>query len=343
MIARYFAILISICSAQAWAEQTLEIKVSTFNQLQGWSIDDHNAALSVFVQTCPDLKSQDWQTLCAIAQHTKDGKTFFESFFKPVLISDGSDPLFTGYYEPELIVSRVKTAKYQFPIYRAPNDLPKSGKWFTRQQIVEDKILSNRGLEIAWASDPVDVFFLQIQGSGRLRFTDGSSLRIGYGGSNGHKYRSVGKEMVRRGIYDEHQVSATVIKNWVSRNPNDGRALLNHNPSFVFFRELDVSLHKGPLGAMNRSLTPMRSVAIDPKYIPLGAAVWLDKAGQSPMRRLMIAQDTGSVIKGAQRADIFIGSGDNAGREAAKIKDKGSIYVLLPIKRALSLISQARQ
>jgi len=217
------------------------------------------------------------------------------------------------------------------------------GKWFTRQQIVEDKILSNRGLEIAWASDPVDVFFLQIQGFGRLRFTNGSSLRIGYGGSNGHKYRSVGKEMVRRGIYDEHQVSATVIKNWVSRNPNDGRALLNHNPSFVFFRELDVSLHKGPLGAMNRSLTPMRSVAIDPKYIPLGAAVWLDKAGQSPMRRLMIAQDTGSVIKGAQRADIFIGSGDNAGREAAKIKDKGSIYVLLPIKRALSLISQARQ
>lgn len=254
MIARYFAVLISICSAQAWAEQTLEIKVSTFNQLQGWSIDDHNAALSVFVQTCPDLKSQDWQTMCAIAQHTKDGKTFF----KPVLISDGSDPLFTGYYEPELIVSRVKTAKYQFPIYRAPNDLPKSGKWFTRQQIVEDKILSNRGLEIAWASDPVDVFFLQIQGSGRLRFTDGSSLRIGYGGSNGHKYRSVGKEMVRRGTYDEHQVSATVIK-------------------------------------------------------------------------------------GAQRADIFIGSGDIAGREAAKIKDKGSIYVLLPIKRALSLISQARQ
>ena len=322
------------------AQQALEAEVSEFNMLRGWSQDDHAAALSVFVQTCPDLNSDDWQTLCAIAQHTDDGKAFFEAFFKPVLIKDGADPLFTGYFEPELLVSRYRTAEYSFPIYRAPKELPKTGQWLTRQQIQDDNVLSGRGLEIAWASDPVDVFFLQIQGSGQLRFTDGDTLRIGYGGSNGHKYRSVGKEMVRRGIYNEHQVSATVIKNWVRRNPQDGLELLNHNPSFVFFREIDVSDHKGPLGAMNRSLTALRSVAIDPKFVPLGAPVWLDKAGAEPMQRIMIAQDTGSVIKGAQRADIFMGSGPNAGKEAAKIKDTGSIYVLLPIKRALSLLAK---
>ncbi len=334
---------LALWAGQSWADQELTARVLEFNELTGWSQDDHNSALSVFTQTCPDLKSADWQSLCAIAQHTNDGKTFFESFFKPVHISDGSAPLFTGYFEPELVVSRTKTSKYRHPIYRAPDDLPKTGKWFTRQQLNDQGILTNRGLEIAWASDPVDVFFLQIQGSGRLRFSDGETLRIGYGGSNGHKYRSIGKELVRRGVFQDHQVSASVIKKWVGRNPSDGRALLNHNPSFVFFRELQVSHHKGPLGAMNRSLTPLRSVAIDPAFVPLGAPVWLDKSGEKPMRRLMIAQDTGSVIKGAQRADIFIGSGKTAGKEAAKIKDTGSIYVLLPIKRALTLLSEARK
>lgn len=163
------------------AQQALEAEVSEFNMLHGWSQDDHAAALSVFVQTCPDLNSEDWQTLCAIAQHTDDGKAFFEAFFKPVLIKDGADALFTGYFEPELLVSRYRTAEYSFPIYRAPKELPKTGQWLTRQQIQDDNVLSGRGLEIAWASDPVDVFFLQIQGSGRLRFTDGDTLRIGYG------------------------------------------------------------------------------------------------------------------------------------------------------------------
>ena len=164
-------------------------------------------------------------------------------------------------------------------------------------------------------------------------------MRVGYGGKNGHEYRSIGKELVRLGIFQPHQVSATVIKNWVRRNPEAGKELLFHNPSYVFFREVsEVPAHLGPLGAMNRSVTAMRTIAVDPKYVPLGAPVWIEKDGKGPMRRLMIAQDTGSAIKGAQRADIFFGTGDAAGRAAGQLKDPGRMVVLLPIQRAYSMV-----
>jgi membrane-bound lytic murein transglycosylase A len=201
--------------------------------------------------------------------------------------------------------------------------------------------MEGRGLEIAWVDDPVELFFLQIQGSGRIKLPDGKSIRIGYGGANGHSYRSIGTEMVRRGIYQAHQVSAQVIKNWVRRNPAEGRELLFHNPSYVFFREVRrVAAADGPLGAMNRSVTTLRSLAVDPKYTPLGAPVWLEKDGADKMRRLMVAQDTGSAIKGAQRADIFYGTGDAAGLAAGKLRDPGRMVVLLPIQRAFALIPE---
>ena len=194
------------------------------------------------------------------------------------------------------------------------------------------------GLEIAYIDDPVDVFFLQVQGSGRVRLDDGSAIRVGYGGKNGHDYRSVGQELIRRGIYQSHQVSAQVIKNWVRRNPDEGAELLRHNPSYVFFREVsEVPADKGPLGAMNRSITPMRSIAVDPKFTRLGAPVGIEKGGKDPLRRLMIAQDTGSAIKGAQRADIFYGTGRKAGLTAGKIKDPGRMIVLMPIQTAYAL------
>ncbi|NHX28327.1 murein transglycosylase, partial [Escherichia coli] len=162
-------------------------------------------------------------------------------------------------------------------------------------EIENNGLLRGQGLEIAWVDDPVDVFFLQIQGSGRIRLRDGNALRVGYGGANGHEYRSVGQELVRRGVFQPHQVSAQVIRNWVRNNPRDGRALLQHNPSYVFFRRVtNVPAHLGPLGAMNRSITQMRTVAVDPAFTPLGAPVWIEKGGRGPLRRLMVAQDTGS-------------------------------------------------
>ncbi|MEX0348319.1 MAG: murein transglycosylase A [Paracoccaceae bacterium] len=314
--------------------------VLDFDSLDGWAADDHSAALSVFLNTCGDLNDPDWRTLCALGreQGAAGARSFFELFFRPVLIEDGANPLFTGYFEPELNGARGPGGPYKYPVYKMPPEARGVSQWLHRRDILTSGVMEGRGLEIAWVDDPVELFFLQIQGSGRIRMPDGGTVRVGYGGANGHSYRSVGRELVRQGIFAAHQVSAEVIKRWVRSNPAAGTELLFHNPSYVFFRELKrLPAGVGPLGAMNRSVTAMRSVAVDPGFVPLGAPVWLEKDGADPIRRLMIAQDTGSAIKGAQRADIFFGTGDKAGRAAGKLKDPGRLVVLLPIQRAYAL------
>lgn len=333
-------ILACVVMTSGGANAETSHQVLNFSDLDGWADDDHDAALAVFLNTCRDFDEPDWKTLCAVAhsEQASNARAFFELFFRPVLIEDGKDALFTGYFEPELDGSRHQTSRHKYPLYQMPPEAKKPSRWLSRREILTSGILDNRGLEIAWVDDPVELFFLQIQGSGRVRLPDGSSLRVGYGGANGHPYRSIGIELVRRGIYKAHQVSAQVIKNWVRRNPEAGRELLFHNPSYVFFREVRrVSAKDGPLGAMNRSVTEMRSLAVDPAYTPLGAPVWLEKDGADPLRRLMIAQDTGSAIKGAQRADVFFGTGDKAGRAAGKLRDPGRMVVLMPIQRAYAL------
>ncbi len=318
------------------------MKILSFEDLDGWAADDHEAARQVFLNTCGDFDAPDWQTLCAAATGIEDARKFFELLFRPVLIEQpDKNALFTGYFEPELEGALSPSSRYRFPVYRMPSEA-RNGQWLTRRQLETSGALKGRGLEIAWVDDSVELFFLQIQGSGRIRLPNGSYIRVGYGGANGHKYRSIGAELVRRGVYNAHQVSAQVIKNWVKRNPVDGAELLRHNDSFVFFREVSrVPAHKGPLGAMNRSITAMRSVAVDPKFTPLGAPVWVEKDGAGPLRRLMIAQDTGSAIKGAQRADIFFGTGDAAGKAAGTLKDPGRMVVLLPIQRAYAMLPES--
>lgn len=306
-----------------------------FDDLKGWAADDHQAALSTFLNTCGDIKDPEWANLCALAADVEDAKAFFELFFQPVLIEDGADMLFTGYYEPEIDGALSRGGPYQHPIYRVPDDLVPGEPYATRRELQEGDLLAGKGLEIAWLADPVDLFFLQVQGSGRIKLPDGGRLRVGYGGKNGREYSSVGLELVNRGVFEAHQVSADVIRNWVRENPEEGRELLWVNDSYVFFREVnEVPADKGPLGAMNRSITTMRSIAVDPTIVKLGAPVWIEKEGAEPLNRLMIAQDTGSAIKGAQRADIFFGTGDQAGRDAGRIKDGGRIVVLLPIQSA---------
>ncbi len=324
--------------------EDIEHEILTFDQLDGWAEDDHAAALDVFRNTCRDMRSPDWRALCRAAEDQTNARAFFELFFRPVVIRDGARALFTGYFEPELDGSRRPSARYRHPVYRLPPEARRTNQWLTRSEIEESAVMKGRGLEIAWVDDPVELFFLQIQGSGRIRLPDGEYIRVGYGGNNGHEYRSIGVELVRRGIYNSHQVSAQVIKNWVRRNPAEGRALLRHNPSYVFFREVsEVPAERGPLGAMNRSITALRSVAVDPEYTPLGAPVWVEKDGKSKLRRLMIAQDTGSAIKGTQRADIFFGTGDKAGREAGQLKDPGRMVVLVPIQRAYAYLPVEKQ
>jgi membrane-bound lytic murein transglycosylase A len=311
-----------------------------FSDLDGWQDDNHRAALSTFIDTCSLLDDPDWTPICRLAPDamTSDSaaRSFFEMLFRPVVI--GKRPaLFTGYFEPELAGSPVRTPRYLYPIYTRPPELQDGQQWLARSAIEASGALRGRGLEIAWLEDPVEVFFLQVQGSGRIKLPNGQTVRVGYAGRNGHPYRSVGKELIRRGILGEHNVSAQGIKAWVRANPVFGAQLLQHNPSFVFFRRLpDLPPDKGPIGAMGRSITTMRSVAVDPNYTPLGAPVWLEKNGRNPLRRLMIAQDTGGAIKGAQRADIFFGTGVQAGEEAGQVKDSGRMVVLLPIERAFA-------
>ncbi len=322
-----------------------------FADLRGWAEDDHAAALATFYATCDDMTGPDWRAACADAraQSDVDPRILFEALFRPVSITDGRPMLFTGYYEAELRGARAPGGRYRYPLYRPPADLadlPGGTPWHTRAEIETGGHLDGRGLEIAWVDDPLDVYFLQVQGSGRVRMDDGTTLRVGFGGRNGHPYRSIGDELVRRGVYRPHEVSADAIREWIRDDPQAGVALMRHNPSYVFFRDVsEVPADRGPLGAMSRSITPLRTIAVDPAYVPLGAPVWIERDGASedggPMRRLMVAQDTGSAIKGAQRADIFFGTGEAAGRAAGRVRDGGRMVVLMPVRRALALARAA--
>lgn len=335
------AFLLMLAFAGTVSGSEVNRRVLGFHDLTGWENDDHAAALETFLVTCPDLPDPDWQSLCALAQQKPDAKTFFELFFRPILIENEQSTLFTGYFEPELDGALYPDDRFRYPLYRQPGAARRNNPWLTRREIETGEFMSGRGLEIAWVDDPVELFFLQIQGSGRVRLPDGRVIRVGYGGSNGHEYRSIGVELVKRGVYNPHQVSANVIKDWVRRNPAAGQELLWHNPSYVFFRRIDsVPADEGPLGAMNRSVTPGRTIAVDPEFVPLGAPVWIEKGGADPMRRLTIAQDTGSAIKGPQRADIFFGTGHKAGLSAGKLRDPGRMVVLLPIQRAFAMASE---
>ncbi|WP_299964686.1 murein transglycosylase A [uncultured Roseobacter sp.] len=326
---------LSLAAAGHGTAADVTVTALSFDALDGWAQDNHAAALAAFRTTCRDLPAPDWTAICDQAMSNPEPRAFFEGLFQPVLIEDGAPGLFTGYFEPELAGARQRGGPYQHPIYAMPPEAREVDVWHSRRDLLENGHLAERELEIAWLADPVELFFLQIQGSGRITFPDGDGLRVGYAGANGHEYRSIGAELVRRGVFEAQEITAEVIKNWVRRNPGPGQELLFHNPSYVFFRVVkDVPVQSGPLGAMNRSVTAMRSIAVDPAHTILGSPVWIEKDGQVPLRRLMVAQDTGSAIKGAQRADVFFGTGAEAGAAAGRLNDPGRMVVLLPVQRA---------
>jgi membrane-bound lytic murein transglycosylase A len=321
----------------------LQAQVLDFESLDGWEQDDHRAALTAFLATCDKISGDDWAPICAFAHDANrsdaSAKAFFELMFKPVQI--GNPPaLFTGYFEPEHAGSPIRTPRFAYPLYARPPELQDGQTYYSRAQI-EAGALRGRGLEIAWLEDPVEVFFLQVQGSGRIHMTNGHVIRVGYAGRNGYPYVSVGQTMIARGMRTPDQVSAQDIRAYVRSNPMAGMELLNVNPSYIFFRKIDeLAIDQGPIGALGRPITPMRSVAVDPDYTQMGAPVWIEKAGADPIRSLMVAQDTGGAIKGAQRADIFYGTGDAAGEAAGTVKDGGRMIVLLPIDRAFALLPE---
>lgn len=270
----------------------------SFSDLPGWDTDDLDAALDAMRQGDPSVPEGG-------------GRAWFEARFQPGPPQHGH---FTGYYEPELPASRVPTPEFPCPIHALPNPLVT----VPRAQI--DAAL--RGQEIAWLRDPVDRFFLQVQGSGRLRLTDGSVMRVGYAGKNGQPYVSIGKLLVERGLFGP-DITAQALKDWLRADPARGQAVMNENPSYVFFR--DILAEGGPMGTLC-PVTALRSLAVDPDHTPLGTPVWVEVGGHA---RLCIAQDTGSAIKGAGRADLFFGTGDAAGQAAGALNASGRFIPLV--------------
>ncbi|WP_425514711.1 murein transglycosylase A [Aquisediminimonas sediminicola] len=321
---------------------------------------DARAALSAFRLSCPSLTRRtdtsgltqpaDWRPACIAASgwSDDDARAFFTRYFESAIIGDGN-AFATGYYEPEIAGSRVRAPGYGVPIYRRPPDLVDldlgqfsdslkgkkirgrvAGATFVpyadRAEIVGGA-LAGRNLEIAWAADEVEFFFLQVQGSGRLRLPDGSVMRIGYESQNGRDYSGIGKLMKDRGLLGPGQSSMQGIVAWLRAHPEEGRAIMNENRSFVFFREVTGA---GPLGALGVQVVGRASVAADPAFIPLGAPLWLWLDRQEASG-LWVAQDTGGAIKGPNRVDTFWGAGIEAEQIAGGMSGRGQAQLLLPI------------
>jgi membrane-bound lytic murein transglycosylase A len=325
---------------------------------------DAGAALASFIESCPQLQrrtdasgltqGEDWRAACTAATTWPrgDAARFFDTWFETARVGKGT-AFVTGYYEPEIAGQRTRAPGFEEPVYGMPPDLirawpddmplaertgrPPLGRYdetgkfvpyFDRAEI-EAGALAGKGLEIAWAADPIEIFFLQIQGSGRLRAPDGSVMRIGYAGQNGRGYTGIGQLMRERGLIGEgtgYATSMQGIMQYLRDHPAEGRAIMRENQSWVFFRELTGD---GPLGALGVPVRPQSSVATDPMYVPLGAPVWL-QVDRPESNGLWIAQDTGGAIKGANRFDSFWGTGEDARRIAGGMSTRGQALLLLP-------------
>lgn len=290
-----------------------------WSDLPGWHRDDHAAAWAAF--SMPGAPSAD---------PPADPRAWFEARFDPVEVAPAGQAHFTGYYEPELPGARARSARFCAPLHAPPPDLDPETPWHDRATILHGDLLA--GHELVWLESPLEAFLAQVQGSLRVRLQEGGTLRLGYAGRNGRPYRSIGAELVRRGVAPPEGMSIAVIRRWCADNPGAVAELLNTNPSFVFFRECDLPEGQGPIGAQGVALSVLRSLAVDPGIVPLGTPVWIDCPGLSP--RLMVAQDTGSAIRGAGRGDIFFGSGDAAGLAAGAMNARGRMVALWPRGRA---------
>ena len=341
------------------AAPTLE--PAQFSELPGWDADNHAEALAALRRSCETLRRQPaWVVACGQAALTSpaDAKRFFEAQFAPWRAAEANGStvgLVTGYYEPVLRGSRERRAPFLHPLYAPPEDLlvvdlagvnPDVANMRLRGRIEGRRIVPYwsraqieagrapvRGKELVWLDDPVEAFFMEVQGSGRIELPDGTGIRLGYADQNGHPYQSIGRVLVERGEMKLSDASMQGIKAWARANPGKVRELLDCNPSYVFFRELPVDL-PGPLGAMGLPLSTARSIAIDPRYIPLGAPVFLattQPLSEVPLNRLMLAQDTGGAIRGAVRADFFWGTGAEAGTQAGRMRQQGRMWVLWPV------------
>ncbi len=335
-----------------------------FDALTGWNEDDQAAAFGAFRKSCGAILNATealraarpvYGALYKVCQRAPAGaldtaaaRAFFESNFKPMRVTPAGEPggFFTGYYETEIEGSRVRSPEYPVPLYGKPADLVSAGDgkfvrkngmpYYDRTQI-ENGALAGQGLEICWVKNPVDAFFAQIQGSTRVKLTDGTLLRLNYAATNGFPYTAVGKLLIERGAITREEMSMDRIREWMEANPREAVELRRKNRAFVFFRESKLAPHESSIGAQGVPLTAGRSVAVDRNIHVYGTPIWIDAAlpieSEQPVtafRHLMVAQDAGTAIVGAARADIFFGTGEAIGHIAGRVKQYGTFVVLVP-------------
>jgi membrane-bound lytic murein transglycosylase A len=346
-----------------------------WSSIPGWNDDDISAAWPAFRVGCLKLAagaatSPAWRGVCdegALIDSIdrRAVRAFFEIHFSPYSVraeDDNDTGLITGYYEPLLDGARGKSSRYGIPLFGVPDDLltidvaalhpdlqdrrlrgriegRRVVPYWSRAEIAKGRA-ALAGKELAWVENPIDAFFLEIQGSGRIVLDDGTVLRLGFADQNGHPYRSIGRVLVDRGELPLDGASMQAIRDWGRRHPHELPGLLNENPSYVFFREvppappgsLEAAID-GPLGSLGVPLLRERTIAVDRRSIPLGAPVFIattEPQSERPLQRLVFAQDTGGAIRGAVRADYFLGSGDAAGREAGRMRQQGRLWLLWP-------------
>jgi membrane-bound lytic murein transglycosylase A len=352
--------------AQAVEFRNAQVKPLTFAALDGWHEDDLAVAFATFRKSCGAILEGSMAqrkarpvfgglyNACAAARIVAAGgavdrdqaRKFFEDNFKPVRILPamhtygfytGADGFFTGYYEAEVAGSRTPTDEFKVPIYASPK--AKAGKVLTQydRKEIEDGAIAGKGLEICYVKDPVDAFFAQIQGSTRVKLDDGKLLRLNYIASNGKPYTPVGRILLQQGIYTPDEMSMDKIREYMEQHPDEGKALRMKNRSFVFFSETALAAKDECIGAQGIPLTPGRSLAVDPSQHVFGTPIWVEAefpikglAPVDPFHHLMFAQDTGSAIKGAARADIYFGHGDDIPHIAGRIKQFGKFVMLVP-------------
>lgn len=350
----------TVFALQACASaERLRLTPTTFRALPGWADDRQAQTVPAFRRSCARiarlpagrglgpagalLRAGDWRPPCTALASVSDGddaaaRRYFERWFQPYLATDDGPESrpgkFTGYFEIELNGAREANARYATPVYGPPPGKTNAAARATRA-VIDDPAGSWRARSGApilfWAEDPVDVFFLHIQGAGRVRLDKGGILRVGYAGNNGHKFVAIGRLMLERGMLPPGGASMQSIRAWLRAHPGRAKTLMAENPRYIFFREI---VGPGPIGAEGIALSAGRSLAVDPAFVSFGTPIWLDSfwpgRRDQPLRRLMVAQDTGAAIKGPVRGDVFWGAGPSAAALAGRMNAPGHYYLLLP-------------
>src|SRR5882757_1484089 len=336
-------------------EQRVAMAPTSFNEIAGWADDKHGEALVAFRRSCPKLVASpdtkiatdggtktitaaEWKQICDAAGTVKVGddraaRAFFEGNFRPLLVQ--APGRFTGYFEPEMRGSKAPSRLSTVPVYRRPPDLTDK-PYYTRAEI-EQGALKGKGLEIAWVQDPVALFEVQVQGSGRVNLAEGGALSLSFDGSNNRAYTAIGTVLVEMGVLRQDAVTWPAIRDWLKRNPQQARDVMRKNERYIFFKD---SKSPSASGSQGVTLTAQRSLAVDVTLTPYGTPIWIDtvrpvarKPGVTePYRRLTIAQDSGAAIQGPARGDVFFGSNAQAADWAGRMVGEGRAIVLVPNK-----------